>query len=688
MSSIIINKLGVPAKNRNGRENITYALTAYNSSNNSTQKIVIDNSIYMLLTGSTQTIYSNVNVLGAFNITGNTYISGSTTIANNLSLSTLNNLSVSNYVQTTGTTNINTISSTLFKNIPYFVDNKRIESDSNFYYSPNHGRLDVRQKAGGGGVLELALMGEHNNDAYGNLLMWGLNDNNKRMSIGFNTTSNYGYIQSYYNGGQKYNIKLNPLGGSVYVAPLGDVYLSNGSYTTYVNGILSFGNNIQMYTTAESTGTFTLENDNDGFILEYLDDLYVYPYTYFNQTISSNNFNASTDFLGTNGTGWRINKDTKSTLEVDNLKIRGTLTASELVINKVRATNGSLWVTDSAKIKVGMTATYYIETENTNTFVAGDIIISKAWNNGAYSYTYKVSSVSNNYVYLLNENGTTPTVVDLVGKEFVRIGNATNTARQGSIYLSSSDANSPYLSVIDNVTSSTISASNHKLRIGNLLGLTMTDGTALSGYGIYTNNGYFEGKIVANSGLISNFTISGNSLYYDNYNSKSSGLLAKDTTVMYAGASSYANRLNAPFRVNSNGDVTCNNLNAGTAGSYLTNYISISSDDMSMIFNTANNLGEIKIATNINAANNSGLRIDDKFSSQYQIITGRNIYMYQGKIDIPYSTSRNITIDNSYQLTGSTIDIIFKGLPTITSTTGCKQVWINTTTGRLYYYNV
>ena len=53
---------------------------------------------------------------------------------------------------------------------------------------------------------------------------------------------------------------------------------------------------------------------------------------------------------GMTGYGWRLDANT-NTLEIDNLIVRGVLNVFELVVNKVSATNGSLWITDSFKVK-------------------------------------------------------------------------------------------------------------------------------------------------------------------------------------------------------------------------------------------------------------------------------------------------------------------------------------------------
>lgn len=52
---------------------------------------------------------------------------------------------------------------------------------------------------------------------------------------------------------------------------------------------------------------------------------------------------------GFTGTGWRLDGST-NTLTIDNLVVRKVMQVYELVINKISATNGSLWVSNSSKI--------------------------------------------------------------------------------------------------------------------------------------------------------------------------------------------------------------------------------------------------------------------------------------------------------------------------------------------------
>jgi hypothetical protein len=53
---------------------------------------------------------------------------------------------------------------------------------------------------------------------------------------------------------------------------------------------------------------------------------------------------------GYNGYGWRFDADTNM-LTVDYLVVRKAMQVFELVVNRIQATNGSLWVTDSCEVK-------------------------------------------------------------------------------------------------------------------------------------------------------------------------------------------------------------------------------------------------------------------------------------------------------------------------------------------------
>lgn len=65
--------------------------------------------------------------------------------------------------------------------------------------------------------------------------------------------------------------------------------------------------------------------------------------------ISSGSLQSPIFANGFTGTGWRLDGST-NTLTIDNLVVRKVMQVYELVINKISATNGSLWVSNSSKI--------------------------------------------------------------------------------------------------------------------------------------------------------------------------------------------------------------------------------------------------------------------------------------------------------------------------------------------------
>jgi hypothetical protein len=126
---------------------------------------------------------------------------------------------------------------------------------------------------------------------------------------------------------------------------------------------------------------------------------------------------------------------------------------------------------------------------------------------------YKVSSVSGKTI-TVESGGYNNTSFPSEGDDFVRIGNTSNADRQGIIYLTSDDTNSPFIDIKSDIDSySDWTGSTPKVRLGKLNGITDSDlGGNLSGFGLYSNNIFLKGKIVANSGSIGGVNLSSNSI--------------------------------------------------------------------------------------------------------------------------------------------------------------------------------
>lgn len=250
------------------------------------------------------------------------------------------------------------------------------------------------------------------------------------------------------------------------------------------------------------------------------------------------------------GSGWKLDFNTDYSLTVDNLVVRKAMMAYELIINQIRGTNGSLWVSDSAKIDSVTGSACYIDTDEGNIyqpFAVNDIVrCQKFTGRGIKYYSAQVLSIdpAGEWFELNVIDGTD---IPEAGDEIVRIGNTSDTSRQGALYLTSSDSGAPYMDILDEVTSYTFSDKT-KVRLGKLSGITDSDfGGELSGYGLYSTNVYLKGSIILPSAGITNEGSTSASIR------------------IYAGES-YTNRSSAPFRVTQNGALTARGIaELGTA---------------------------------------------------------------------------------------------------------------------------
>ena len=222
---------------------------------------------------------------------------------------------------------------------------------------------------------------------------------------------------------------------------------------------------------------------------------------------------------GYTGTGFSLDyASSKYSLEVDNLLVRGNMRVYSLEVNKIRATNGSLWVSDAVEAVSDMTLvgswyTFSVES-GFNTFAVNDIVRVQQYNGGSvFAYDYKVQAVTSTTVGVSTVAGGAVPVGERTckGRTFVRIGNSSNTARQGAVYLTASDTNAPYIEVLDGVTSGTIDLADRKVRLGKLDGLSF-NGSSISGYGLYAGVAYLEGSVVATAGSVGGWDISGDLL--------------------------------------------------------------------------------------------------------------------------------------------------------------------------------
>lgn len=230
-------------------------------------------------------------------------------------------------------------------------------------------------------------------------------------------------------------------------------------------------------------------------------------------------------------------------LEVDNLLVRGTTYFNEVQLNQTKATNGNLWITDASTVD----SVYYLETsdikynngdpivlENGDTltgfqyqaivsfqdptnlgiapFVVGDLLLYQQSRPRKYddaifltkSIRAIVRKVVNTKVYMdldvssIDKNTDLRAIVE-PGYTFSRVGHLSDNTRQGSVYFSVNELNSPKMIVYDSVSTFTDWDSFNKTRvvIGKLTGITDSTWGDLSQYTTY--GGYFpNGTLFAN----------------------------------------------------------------------------------------------------------------------------------------------------------------------------------------------
>lgn len=208
---------------------------------------------------------------------------------------------------------------------------------------------------------------------------------------------------------------------------------------------------------------------------------------------------------------------------VDNLTVRKSMNVYELVVNKIRATNGALWVSDYITVidphLIVSTTDFYIYTEENDysSMVVGDKVRCQVWD-GANSQVKllegNVTEIGPSGSYPLRQLTrvllTTGSTADIdLGDIFVRVDSSVS-GRDGALYLTSSDNGSPYMDVTK--------GGNTAMRVGNLSGVSTN-----SGYGIWgSTDGSTENLVISTDGYarIAGWNFDNKKLYKDTNTSR------------------------------------------------------------------------------------------------------------------------------------------------------------------------
>ena len=236
----------------------------------------------------------------------------------------------------------------------------------------------------------------------------------------------------------------------------------------------------------------------------------------------SNPVNISSDPFasGFTGAGWKI---TPTSFETTDMTIRGTLSVYELLMQQVRATNGSIFVSATGKVATVNSQTEVVfedpSDHSVTPFAVNDILLSQRVNLNSSTVVkrifVKVTALSGLTATFGTLSGA-PTNVSTIdpGDEFVRLGNTLDADRQGGVYLTADDSGAPFIDIFSGVTSYATwnSVNKVKARLGRLDGITDTDaglsGSQTNYFGLYSNNVHLKGTIFAQDGNIGGWDIS------------------------------------------------------------------------------------------------------------------------------------------------------------------------------------
>ena len=241
--------------------------------------------------------------------------------------------------------------------------------------------------------------------------------------------------------------------------------------------------------------------------------------------------------------GFRLDSAGNGIAEFNNVTIRGTLSTTTFEKETVSAVGGQLYVGNSTTITGSSDVTLSDTTmsiANAAGFVVGEILTAKKQTSTGFSTEYiKIESSSlddpssnNNFVgkiYVERGLGTSPTA----GTDSSSLGDEASSAtsyQPGQVLVSTgksgtgyvrinanpSDLSTPYMDIVERTGTGVYDVSP-KVRLGDLSGLSREKlhGTdpATAGFGLYSQNVFLEGGIVANTGSIGGIKMQSNKLF-------------------------------------------------------------------------------------------------------------------------------------------------------------------------------
>lgn len=289
---------------------------------------------------------------------------------------------------------------------------------------------------------------------------------------------------------------------------------------------------------------------------------------------------------GFTGWGWLIDTPT-ATGEMDNLFIRKTFTAYEIVYSQIYGLGGSQIVSDInkiARVEV-MSDRYRCYMDDMDGLMLmnlrkGDgVRIQTRTGTTSIKYLFgRCIGVDSDYFDIaipLIEGTGQPEAGDFA----LRWGNNEDTDRQGLIYLTTADSGAPFIDVYDGITDVSTEG-KLKARIGHLTGIRTQRGDQLSGYGAYLNGIYVENStfILQNGDTIEQTFIAMNGKFESTINSIRNDISAEGGNIL----------VNSSFSQNTNYWTAANNvhfINVGGEYLWLDGSFYVEKDQVADIYN-------------------------------------------------------------------------------------------------------
>jgi len=420
-------------------------------------------------------------------------------------------------LETEGDITINSPASKLIFRGDDTSENHEIESDANLFITIDDDNDDSNnfvqfRGVGPGGVVNLMRIEDGGDVGIGttspdSALQLYRASGNTQLKITSNTDNAYLFIDSGQDGS----------GGE----ESGIIFADNGSAKWEV--FKTSGNDYSIHDYTRGASSFLIADGGDMKLMHNGGDVQL------GGSLVSPSFTS-----GFAGSGFKIDSgsDGKHSLTIDDLTVRGQMNVFEMLIHQIRATNGSLFVSNTGRIISASVATAG-DTKEVNLFFdtgsgyghsfrPGDVIRAQRFTpsaNGSGSTDGDVSYKSD--LTIVSVTSTSESVARLTGSlgsveepqqgyEYVRIGSMTDSDRQGSIYLTADDDHAPFIDVADGVKTHAgfNTTGNVKTRIGKLSGVTSEKFGSLTGYGFYASGSAFlEGTINATAGTVGGWAL-------------------------------------------------------------------------------------------------------------------------------------------------------------------------------------